>query len=148
MLRKMLRGHITPLTRSSNSTASCATFPCFTTSTTSSIRPPAHARTVTSRSGSSMLFSRKNIITAGKRPVYAATRVINASCGSATSVFARCWVHSTNKTGALLRKVKNSGLKRAYSTKGSSEGNNLGTGASGAEPLYRKPSLCSRGLMD
>ena len=85
-----------------------------------------------------MLFSRKNIITAGKRPVYAATRVINASCGSATSVFARCWVHSTNKTGALLRKVKNSGLKRAYSTKGSSEGNNLGTGASGAEPLYRK----------
>ncbi|KAH6903446.1 phosphatidylserine decarboxylase 1 [Coprinopsis sp. MPI-PUGE-AT-0042] len=128
----MLRGRITPLTRSNS--ASCATFPgSFTTSTTS----PAHARTLTSLRGP-MLFSRKNIITAGKRPVYAATRVINASCGSATSVFARCWVHSTNKTGALLRKVKNSGLKRAYSTKGTSDNNNLGAGGTGGQPLYRK----------
>ncbi|EAU93641.1 phosphatidylserine decarboxylase 1 [Coprinopsis cinerea okayama7 len=85
-----------------------------------------------------MLFSRKNIITTGKKPLYAASRVINASCGSATSVVARCWVHSTNKTTALLRKVKNSGLKRAYSTKSTGDGTNLGAGATGNLPLYRK----------
>jgi len=51
-------------------------------------------------------------------------------------------VHSTNKTSALLRRVKVSGLKRAYSTKSTPEGGNLGSGlgagAAGGAPLYRK----------
>ncbi|KAJ2912002.1 hypothetical protein MD484_g8412, partial [Candolleomyces efflorescens] len=86
-----------------------------------------------------MLFSRKNILTKGKKPLYAASRVINASCGSASSVFARCWVHSTNKTSALLKKVKASGLKRAYSTKQAAEGGNgLPGGSATGLPLYRK----------
>ncbi|TFK38774.1 phosphatidylserine decarboxylase 1 [Crucibulum laeve] len=90
-----------------------------------------------------MLFSRKSILTKGRKPLYAASRVINASCGSATSVFARCWVHSTNKTSALLRTVKNTGLKRAYSTKAGGEGSNGGPGgfqttSSLGVPLYRR----------
>ncbi|TFK18368.1 phosphatidylserine decarboxylase 1, partial [Coprinopsis marcescibilis] len=91
-----------------------------------------------------MFISRKTIITTGKKPLYAASKVINASCGSATSVFARCWVSSTNKTGALLRKVKNSGLKRAYSTKHATDGASGGAAGAGAGaaagslPLYRK----------
>jgi phosphatidylserine decarboxylase len=64
-----------------------------------------------------MYFSRKSILTKGKKPLYAASRVLNASCGSATAVVARCWVHSTNKTSAILRSVKTHGLRRAYSTK-------------------------------
>ena len=84
-----------------------------------------------------MLFSRKNILTKGKKPLYAASRVVSASCGSATSVFARCWVHSTNKTSALLRKVKSSGLKRAYSTRSNFEGANGAQGGS-TLPLYRE----------
>ncbi|PPR03831.1 hypothetical protein CVT26_000829 [Gymnopilus dilepis] len=86
-----------------------------------------------------MLFSRKAILTKGKKPLRVASRVINASCGSATSVFARCWVHSTNKTSALFRTVKNQGLKRVYSTKSGAEGpgNNTG-GLNGGLPLYRR----------
>jgi hypothetical protein len=54
-------------------------------------------------------------------------------------VFARCWVHSTNKTSALLRKVKASGLKRAYSTKQAAEGGNgLPGGSATGLPLYRE----------
>lgn len=80
-----------------------------------------------------MLFSRKSILTKGRKPLYAVSRVINASCGSASSTFARCWVHSTNKTSALLRTVKTQGLKRAYSTstKGGAEG---ASGAAGGTP--------------
>ncbi|KJA20861.1 hypothetical protein HYPSUDRAFT_88432 [Hypholoma sublateritium FD-334 SS-4] len=80
-----------------------------------------------------MLFSRKSILTKGRKPLYAVSRVINASCGSASSTFARCWVHSTNKTSALLRTVKTQGLKRAYSTstKGGAEG---AGGAAGNTP--------------
>ena len=87
-----------------------------------------------------MLFSRKAILTKGKKPLYAASRVINASCGSASSVFARCWVHSTNKTSALLKTVKNQGFRRAYSTKSSVEGASNG---SSELPLYRELSMSS-----
>jgi phosphatidylserine decarboxylase len=90
-----------------------------------------------------MLFSRKNILTKGKKPLYAAGKVLNASCGSASSVFARCLATSTNKTSALLRKVKNSGLKRAaYSTDAGNNGGIPG-GPSGQLPLYRMSSLLS-----
>jgi phosphatidylserine decarboxylase len=87
-----------------------------------------------------MYFSRKNILTKGKRPLNAVSRVINASCGSASSTFARCWVHSTNKTSALFRTVKNQGFRRAYSTKNGADGQ--GTGAGGLQaglglPFYR-----------
>ncbi|KAF9007840.1 phosphatidylserine decarboxylase 1 [Cyathus striatus] len=88
-----------------------------------------------------MLFSRKAILTKGKKPLYAASKVINASCGSASSVFARCWVHSTNKTSSFLRTVKNTGLRR-YSSK-AGEGSTGGGGpgfpsGSGGLPFYRK----------
>ncbi|GLB36788.1 putative catalyzes the formation of phosphatidylethanolamine (PtdEtn) from phosphatidylserine (PtdSer) [Lyophyllum shimeji] len=84
-----------------------------------------------------MLFSRKTILTTGQKPLYAASRVINASSASASSVFAKCWVHSTNKTSALIRTVRN----RAYSTRASNEGPS-GGGLNGkgtvALPFYRK----------
>lgn len=76
-----------------------------------------------------MLFSRKSILTKGRRPLYAVSRVINASCGSASSTFARCWVHSTNKTSALLRTVKTQGLRRAYSTSNKVKGGVEGAGS-------------------
>ncbi|KAF8220808.1 phosphatidylserine decarboxylase 1 [Tricholoma matsutake] len=86
-----------------------------------------------------MLFSRKNILTKGRRPLYVASRVLNASSASASSAFAKCWVHSTNKTSALFKNVKN----RAYSTKSggeSSSGSNGGfqTGSSFGLPFYRR----------
>ncbi|KAF5312212.1 hypothetical protein D9619_003687 [Psilocybe cf. subviscida] len=82
----------------------------------------------------------KNIITKGKKPLYAVSRVINASCGSATSTFARCWVHSTNRTSALLKTVKSQGLRRAYSTKSGADatGNGGAQGSGLGLPLYRK----------
>ncbi|KAJ7182609.1 phosphatidylserine decarboxylase 1 [Mycena crocata] len=83
-----------------------------------------------------MLFSKKNILTKGRKPLHAATRVINASSATASSAFARCWVHSTNKTSALLRSVKNQGLRRVYSTKSSDPNSGLEVGA--GLPLYRK----------
>jgi phosphatidylserine decarboxylase len=66
-----------------------------------------------------------------------ASRVLNVS--SASSVFARCWVHGTNKTSALLRAVR----KRAYSTRSGSEGLDGGGGgfrasSSSGLPLYRE----------
>lgn len=73
-----------------------------------------------------MFFSRKTILTKGKKPLYAASRVINASSASASNVFARCWVHSTNKTSALIRSVTSRGkgvvLRRVYSTTNKSVG--------------------------
>ncbi|KAJ3571871.1 hypothetical protein NP233_g3477 [Leucocoprinus birnbaumii] len=91
-----------------------------------------------------MYFSRKNILTKGKKPLYAASRVLNASSAHASSAFARCWVHGTNKTSALLRTVRGSGFRRAYSTtKHGAE--NASSGAAGGGlpsgagvPLYRK----------
>jgi hypothetical protein len=84
-----------------------------------------------SRAHHLMLFSKKNILTKGKKPLYAASRVINASCGT----FARCWSQSANKTSALLRTVKDQGFKRAYSSR-----NTEGPGSSGGAfglPFYR-----------
>ncbi|KAF8060782.1 phosphatidylserine decarboxylase 1 [Lyophyllum atratum] len=84
-----------------------------------------------------MLFSRKTILTKGRKPLYAATRVINASSASASSVFAKCWVHSTNKTSALIRTVRS----RAYSTRSGNEGSSgggLNTKGAAALPFYRK----------
>ncbi|KAF9481245.1 phosphatidylserine decarboxylase 1 [Pholiota conissans] len=91
-----------------------------------------------------MLFSRKTILTKGKKPLYAVSRVINASCGSASTTFARCWVHSTNKTSALFKTVKNQGLRRAYSTStksGAAEGaagNSTGGIPGAGLPFYRR----------
>ncbi|KAF8879953.1 phosphatidylserine decarboxylase 1 [Infundibulicybe gibba] len=90
-----------------------------------------------------MLFSRKNILTKGKKPLYVASRVLNASSSSASSAFAKCWVHGTNKTSALIRTVRNQGFRRSYSSR--SSGNSDGSGpelhtsalAKGL-PLYRK----------
>lgn len=92
-----------------------------------------------------MLFSRKTILTKGKKPLYAASRVVSASCGSASSVFARCWVHSTNKTSALLRTVKSQGFRRAYSAKSGADGptSSAGAGSQVALPLYRTSSISS-----
>jgi len=88
-----------------------------------------------------MYFSRKNILTKGKKPLSAVSRVINASCGSASTTFARCWVHSTNKTSALFKTVKNQGFRRAYSTKSGADGQGTGNGGLQAGlglPFYRK----------
>ena len=87
-----------------------------------------------------MYFSRKNILTKGKKPLSAVSRVINASCGSASTTFARCWVHSTNKTSALFKTVKNQGFRRAYSTKNGADGQGTGNGGLQAGlglPFYR-----------
>ncbi|ESK91383.1 phosphatidylserine decarboxylase proenzyme [Moniliophthora roreri MCA 2997] len=84
-----------------------------------------------------MLFSRKNIIRTGKKPLYAASRVLNASSATASSAFAKCWGHSTNKTSAILRSVKNKGLRRVYSTQTGGEGSS-GTGFEKGLPFYRK----------
>ncbi|KAG6836529.1 hypothetical protein H0H93_007075 [Arthromyces matolae] len=85
-----------------------------------------------------MHFSRKTILTQGRKPLYAASRVLNASSVSASTVFAKCWVHSTNKTTAFIKTVRN----RAYSTRASGEGPSGGSGLNtkGASsiPFYRK----------
>ncbi|KAJ7083680.1 phosphatidylserine decarboxylase 1 [Mycena belliarum] len=79
------------------------------------------------------LFSKKGILTKGRKPLRAATRVLNASFPTASSAFARCWVHSQNKTSALLRTVRSRGFHRAYSTAGK------GPEQSPSEaPLYHK----------
>ncbi|KAJ7176516.1 phosphatidylserine decarboxylase 1 [Mycena filopes] len=81
-----------------------------------------------------MLFSKKTILK-GRRPLRAASRVINASFPTASSAFARCWVHGQNKTSALLRSVKNQGLQRVYySTSTKTPENNPNNDL----PLYRK----------
>ncbi|KAJ7139016.1 phosphatidylserine decarboxylase 1 [Mycena epipterygia] len=88
-----------------------------------------------------MLFSKKNILTKGRKPLHAASRVINTSSATASSAFARCWVHSTNRTSALLRTVRNQGFHRVYSTssKGSDPNGDLEVGAlTKGLPFYRK----------
>ncbi|KAJ7231270.1 phosphatidylserine decarboxylase-domain-containing protein [Mycena haematopus] len=84
-----------------------------------------------------MLFSKKTIFSSrGRRPLRAASRVINASFPGASSAFARCWVHSTNTTSALFRTVtrtvRKEGLRRVYSTKQEPNPNNE------EQTLYRK----------
>ncbi|KAG6909087.1 hypothetical protein DXG01_002068 [Tephrocybe rancida] len=79
----------------------------------------------------------KTILTKGRKPLYAASRVLNASSASASSVFAKCWVHSTNKTSALIRTVRS----RAYSTRSGNDGSSgsgLNTKGAAALPFYRK----------
>jgi phosphatidylserine decarboxylase len=66
-----------------------------------------------------------------------ASKVLNASSASA-SAFAKCWVHSTNKTSALFKTVRS----RAYSTKSGGEGSNGSNGGfqpgnSFGLPFYR-----------
>lgn len=96
--------------------------------------PPNHHRIFIlcdgTRAHHLMLFSKKTILTKGKKPLYAASRVINASCGT----FARCWSHSANKTSALLRTVKDQSFRRAYSSK-----NTDGPGSSGGAPTFGLP---------
>ncbi|PBK99632.1 phosphatidylserine decarboxylase [Armillaria gallica] len=77
----------------------------------------------------------KSILIKGKKPLYAATKVLNASSATASSAFAKCWVHSTNKTRTLFKTVRtqSQGFRRAYSTKFG------GTGSeSESTPLYQK----------
>lgn len=83
-----------------------------------------------------MLFSKKSILTKGRKPLHAATRVLNSSFPTASSAFARCWVHGQNKTSALFRTVRNQGFHRVYSTKGfdPNTGSNVDVDAL---PLYR-----------
>jgi hypothetical protein len=97
-----------------------------------------------------MVFSRNTLIR-GSHPFHAASRVLNASA-SASSVFARYWVHSTNRTSALIRSVKNSGLRRAaYATNPT---NSPGDDATQSLPLYSQslkafpPGLASHNSPD
>ncbi|KAF9261424.1 phosphatidylserine decarboxylase 1 [Marasmius fiardii PR-910] len=85
-----------------------------------------------------MLFSRKNIIRTGKKPLYAASKVLNVSSSTASSAFAKCWVHGTNKTSAIFRTVKNQGLRRVYSTSSGNSSEGGPSGGSGRVPFYRK----------
>ncbi|EKM77018.1 hypothetical protein AGABI1DRAFT_108406 [Agaricus bisporus var. burnettii JB137-S8] len=89
-----------------------------------------------------MYFSRKTILTKGKKPLYAASRVLNASSASASNAFSRCWFHSTTKTSALLSTVKSRGLRRVYyTTKHGADGASSSAGSGGPEvavPLYSK----------
>ncbi|KAF8629019.1 hypothetical protein AX17_005875 [Amanita inopinata Kibby_2008] len=100
-----------------------------------------------------MYFSRKQLLQKGKAPFYGAST-------RASSAFARCWVHGTNKTSALIRSVKSHGhgfrrgIKRAayYSTgrpdqvnssAGTGAGAGAGAGAGGGlgssgMPFYKK----------
>ncbi|KAG5349930.1 hypothetical protein C0989_001221 [Termitomyces sp. Mn162] len=67
-----------------------------------------------------MHFSRKSILSQGRKPLYAASRVLNASSASASSVFAN---------------------RAYYSTRPSSEGsstNGLNTKSAASIPFYRK----------
>ena len=82
-----------------------------------------------------MLSSRQSALTKGKKPLRAASRVLGASYGSSSSVFARCF-HTPNGTSGILRSVRKGGLKRLYSTNSGGDGG--GSNASGAGlPLYR-----------
>ncbi|KAJ7430656.1 hypothetical protein B0H11DRAFT_2391919 [Mycena galericulata] len=85
-----------------------------------------------------ILFSKKSILTKGRKPLRAATRVLNASFPTASSAFARCWVHGQNKTSALLRTVRNQGFHRVYSTKGL-DPNSSSNFDVDALPLYQTP---------
>ncbi|PPQ69457.1 hypothetical protein CVT26_002867 [Gymnopilus dilepis] len=83
-----------------------------------------------------MLSSRQTALTKGKKPLRAASRVLGASYGSSSSVFARCF-HTPNGTSGILRSVRKGGLKRLYSTNSGGDGG--GSNASGAGlPLYRR----------
>ncbi|KAJ8515296.1 hypothetical protein ONZ45_g7272 [Pleurotus djamor] len=95
-----------------------------------------------------MLFSRKTILTHGKKPLHAATRVLSASSATA-STLARCWVHGTNKTSALISTVRGDGfrkqIRRAYSSTGGTGGDpsNMNGGMETSTmakglPLYKK----------
>ncbi|KAF5376868.1 hypothetical protein D9615_007263 [Tricholomella constricta] len=85
---------------------------------------------------SARALNSKTILMKGRKPLYAATRVLNASSASASNVFAKCWVHSTSKTSALIRTVRS----RAYSTRAGNESSNGGGLNKGAValPFYRK----------
>ncbi|KAJ7585156.1 phosphatidylserine decarboxylase 1 [Mycena floridula] len=88
-----------------------------------------------------MLFSRRNIIAKGQKPLYAASRVLNASSATASSAFAKCWVHSTNKTSALFRTVKNKGLRQAYYSTGRGS-----SSRAAAESASSPPASAASGL--
>ncbi|KAJ4477328.1 phosphatidylserine decarboxylase 1 [Lentinula aciculospora] len=74
-----------------------------------------------------MLFSRKDILVKGKKPLNVASRVFNISSATASSAFAKGWVRGINKTSSILRTVKNEGFKRAYSTKNNGDWSNSGS---------------------
>ena len=86
---------------------------------------------------STMLFSRNGLIRVN-HPLHAASRVVTASA-SATSIVARCWVHSTNRTSALIRSVRNGGLRRAYATKAT---NSAGDDPNQGIPFYSTFTRC------
>ncbi|KAL0577096.1 phosphatidylserine decarboxylase 1 [Marasmius crinis-equi] len=90
------------------------------------------------RQGFTWINKSKNLIRTGKRPLYAASKVLNVSSSTASSAFAKCWVHGTNKTSAILRSVKNQGFRRVYSTDSGTEGPSPGSGLGKGIPFYRK----------
>ena len=104
--------------------------PTFAASPTSTLAP-----------GYDMAFSRQSLMTKGKRPFTAASRVLHASSTTASRVFnataptfaTRAFARASNKTSSLIQR----GLSRAYSTgKNGPEFN--GGQTTGAEvPLYR-----------
>ncbi|KAJ3811518.1 phosphatidylserine decarboxylase 1 [Lentinula aff. lateritia] len=73
-----------------------------------------------------MLFSRKDILVKSKKPLNVASRVFNMSSATASSAFHKGWVRGINKTSSILRTVKNEGLRRAYSTRSTGDGNSSG----------------------
>lgn len=100
-----------------------------------------------------MLISRKSLLTHGRKPLHAATKVLSASTATA-STLARCWVHGTNKTSALISTVRGDGfrkqIRRAYSstrgTAGGDPGSMNGPGVDTSTmakgvPLYRTSTL-------
>ncbi|KAF8907729.1 phosphatidylserine decarboxylase 1 [Gymnopilus junonius] len=77
--------------------------------------------------------TRHTALTRGRKPLHTASRVLNASYSTSSSVFARCWVHSSNRTSEILKSVKNGGFKRMYSSQNGADG----TGNAGL-PLYKR----------
>ncbi|KAF9067831.1 phosphatidylserine decarboxylase-domain-containing protein [Rhodocollybia butyracea] len=85
-----------------------------------------------------MLFSRKDFIVKGKKPLHVASRVFNMSSATASSAFAKGW-RGINKTSTILRTVRNEGFRRVYSTNSSDGGNGFDPSSMGKGlPFHRR----------
>ncbi|KAF5391631.1 hypothetical protein D9757_002463 [Collybiopsis confluens] len=82
----------------------------------------------------------KDLMLKGQRPLHVASRVFNATSATASSAFAKGWVRGMNKTSSILKTVKNSGLRRAYSTNSPGEGSGNGFDPSSGKglPFHRR----------
>jgi len=103
-------------------------------------------------------ISRKHLLQKGKAPFRPLYRPLYGASSRASTAFARCWSHGTNKTSALISSVKSvknlkgfrKGIKRAayYSTttggrggenfQSASAGTSPGPGFGSGVPLYRE----------